>query len=66
MFSIIQLKVIKPADFADLAVLGDRLERSPDRYNQSSTPSDRRFTTADLAPKLERVDGPDDEPVLAA
>ena len=66
MFSIIQRKVIKPADFADLAALGDRLERFTDRYNQSSTPSDWRFTTADLAAMLERVDGPDDEPVLAA
>jgi transposase len=56
VFSIIQRKVIKPADFADLAALGDRLERFADRYNQTATPFDWRFTTTDLAAMLERVD----------
>jgi len=56
VFSIIQRKVIKPADFADLAALGDRLERFTDRYNQSATPFDWRFSTADLAAMLDRVD----------
>ncbi len=56
VFSIIQRKVIKPADFADLAALGDRLERFADRYNQTATPFDWRFTTADLTAMLERVD----------
>jgi hypothetical protein len=56
VFSIIQRKVIKPADFADLAALGDRLGRFADRYNQTATPFDWQFTTADLATMLERVD----------
>ena len=56
VFSIIQRKVIKPADFADLDALGDRLGRFADRYNQTSTPFDWRFTTADLSAMLERVD----------
>lgn len=56
VFSIIQRKVIKPADFADLDALGDRLERFADRYNQTATPFDWRFTTADLTAMLERVD----------
>ena len=66
VFSIIQRKVIKPADFADLAALGDRLERFTDRYNQSARPFDWRFTTADLAARLERVDGRPRERGLAA
>ena len=67
VFSIIQRKVIKPADFADLAALGDRLERFTDRYNQTARPFDWRFTTADLAARLERVDTHrNDEPALAA
>jgi hypothetical protein len=56
VFSIIQRKVIKPADFADLAALGDRLERFTDRYNQTARPFDWRFTTTDLAAMLTRVD----------
>jgi transposase len=56
VFSIIQRKVIKPADFADLAALGDRLERFTDRYNQTARPFDWRFTTTDLAAMLNRVD----------
>lgn len=66
VFSIIQRKVIKPADFADLAALGDRLERFADRYNQTATPFDWRFTTADLAAMLERVDTHRHDPALAA
>ena len=66
VFSIIQRKVIKPADFADLAALGDRLERFADRYNQTARPFDWRFTTADLAAMLDRVDTRPDEPALAA
>lgn len=67
VFSIIQRKVIKPADFADLAALGDRLARFGDRYNQTATPFDWRFTTADLTAMLERVDAHrHHEPALAA
>jgi len=66
VFSIIQRKVIKPADFADLAALGDRLERFTDRYNQTARPFDWRFTTADLAAMVDRVDRHHDTPALAA
>jgi hypothetical protein len=66
VFSIIQRKVIKPADFADLAALADRLRRFTGRYNQTATPFDWRFTTDDLAAMLERVDAHHHEPVLAA
>ena len=67
VFSIIQRKVIKPADFADLAALSDRLERFADRYNQTATPFDWRFTTTDLTAMLERVDNRRGaEPALAA
>jgi transposase len=56
VFSVVQRKVIKPADFADLADLQDRLERFEDRYNQTARPFDWRFTRSDLIAMLERVD----------
>jgi transposase len=56
VFSVIQRKVVKPADFADLAALADRLERFEDRYNQTARPFDWRFTSRDLAAMLERLD----------
>lgn len=56
VFSIIQRKVIKPADFADLAALADRLCRFEDRYNQTARPFDWRFTRNDLAEMLQRLD----------
>ena len=67
VFSIIQRKVIKPADFANLAALGDRLHRFEDRYNQTAAPFDWRFTTSDLAAMLDRIGDHDTatEPVAA-
>lgn len=56
VFSIIQRKVIKPADFADLDALADRLRRFEDHYNDTATPFDWRFSTADLTAMLARVD----------
>lgn len=56
VFSIIQRKVIKPADFEDLAALADRLLRFQERYNRTATPFDWRFTTRDLDAMLQRVD----------
>lgn len=56
VFSVIQRKVIRPADFADLAALKDRLERFEDRYNQTAQPFDWHFTRTDLAAMLERLD----------
>jgi len=56
VFSVIQRKVVKPADFADLAALQDRLERFEDRYNDTARPFDWRFTRGDLTAMLKRVD----------
>lgn len=68
VFSIIQRKVIKPADFADLAALADRLCRFEDRYNETARPFDWRFTRRDLAEMLQRLDArrPEPETALAA
>jgi Protein of unknown function (DUF3703)/DDE superfamily endonuclease len=65
VFSIIQRKVIKPADFADLDALADRLRRFEDRYNQTAGPFELRFTTDDLTTMLQRVYTPNTA-VLAA
>jgi len=56
VFSIIQRKVIRAADFHDLAALSDRLLRFTERYNNTAAPFDWRFTTADLEAMLERID----------
>ena len=68
VFSVIQRKVVKPADFADLAALADRLERFEDRYNETARPFDWRFKSSDLAVMLERLDAhrPRAEVLLAA
>jgi transposase len=56
VFSVLQRKVIRPADFADAAAVADRLGRFEDHYNATATPFSWRFTTADLAGLLDRVD----------
>jgi transposase len=68
VFSVIQRKVVKPGDFADLAALADRLERFEDRYNETARPFDWRFQSSDLAVMLERLDAhrPRAEVLLAA
>jgi hypothetical protein len=65
VFSIIQRKVIKPADFADLDTLADRLCRFEDRYNQTATPFDWRFTRVDLNAMLQRLGTEQLEPAVA-
>jgi transposase len=62
VFSIIGRKVIRPADFADLAELADRLRGFEQRYNQTARPFDWRFTTKDLSVLLERLDAHQPEP----
>ena len=62
MFSIIQRKVVKPADFADLAALADRLQRFEHRYNQPARPFDWRFTRSDLTDMMQRLDAHRTEP----
>jgi transposase len=66
VFSVIQRKVVKPADFADLAALADRLERFEGRYNRTARPFDWRFTSSDLATMLERLDAHRPREVLLA
>jgi transposase len=56
VFSVIQRKVIKPADFADLDALAQRLTDFQPRYNAAAAPFDWRFTRADLADLLRRID----------
>jgi hypothetical protein len=56
VFSVIQRKVITPADFADLDALSLRLTAFEPRYNATATPFDWRFTRADLTSMLVRID----------
>jgi transposase len=54
-FSIVQRKVIKPADFADLRALEERLLAFQDRYNATASPFDWRYTKTDLDAYLQRL-----------
>ena len=56
VFSVIQRKVVKPADFADLDALAQRLIAFQARYNTTATPFDWKFTRADLTDLLARID----------
>jgi len=56
VFSIIQRKVIKPADFADLDALAARLLAFEPRYNATARPFDWRFGRAELAALLARLE----------
>ena len=47
-FSIVQRKVIKAGDFADLQALAQRLLAFQDRYNATAEPFDWRFTRKSL------------------
>lgn len=54
-FSIVQRKVIKPANFNDLAALEQRLLAFEKRYNQTAQPFDWRYTKTDLNAYLDRL-----------
>jgi hypothetical protein len=56
VFSVIQRKIIKPADFADLDALAQRLTDFEPRYNATATPFDWRFTRTDLTELCRRID----------
>jgi DDE superfamily endonuclease len=56
VFSIIQRKVIKPADFETAEALAARLLAFQDRYNTTAAPFDWRFTRADLDNMCARID----------
>jgi hypothetical protein len=54
-FSIVQRKVIKPGDFADLQELAERLMAFQDRYNATAEPFDWHFGRKSLDRLLERL-----------
>ena len=56
VFSVIQRKIIKPADFVDLDALAQRLTDFEPRYNATATPFDWRFTRTDLTELCRRID----------
>jgi transposase len=66
VFSVIQRKVVKPADFADLDTLAQRLTDFEPRYNAAAKPFDWRFTRADLDDLIRRIDAHHVAPVAAA
>ena len=59
VFSVIQRKVVKPGDFADLDALAERLLAFQVRYNLTATPFDWQFTRTDLTALLARIDAHD-------
>jgi hypothetical protein len=54
-FSIVQRKVIKPQNFADLKELTARLLAFQDRYNATAEPFDWRFGRKSLDHLLQRL-----------
>ena len=54
-FSIVQRKVVKPGNFADLAELEHRLLGFEARYNATASPFNWRYTKTDLNAYLERL-----------
>jgi transposase len=55
VFSIVQRKVVKPGDFADLNELAAHLLAFQERYNATAEPFDWHFTRASLDRMLERL-----------
>jgi transposase len=56
-FSIVQKKVISPNDFASTGQLAATLLAFIDRYNQTAQPFNWKYTAADLARLLDRING---------
>ncbi|MGH6943449.1 MAG: IS630 family transposase, partial [Geminicoccaceae bacterium] len=56
VFSVIARKVVRPADFADREALAQRLVAFEPRYNATARPFDWRFSRADLAALLRRIE----------
>jgi len=54
-FSIVQRKVIKPANFSNLSDLEQRLLDFEARYNATANPFNWRYTKADLNAYLDRL-----------
>ncbi len=59
-FSILQRKVLTPADCESLGELQDRILRFQVQYEESAKPFNWKFTRADLAELLERLSAFDD------
>jgi hypothetical protein len=55
VFSIVQKKILSPNDFASSAQLAAVLLAFIDRYNQTAQPFNWKFTAADLAGLLQRI-----------
>ena len=55
-FSIIQRKALSPNDFTDLDVIEQRLAGFEVRFNTAAKPLNWKFTTNDLADRLEKLD----------
>ena len=64
-FSIVQRKVLTPNDFPDLRTLEAQLFQFQDRYQRLAQPFEWRFTRADLARLLARLNAPDSLPLSA-
>jgi hypothetical protein len=56
VFSVIQRKVVKPRDFADVNALAARLIAFEAHYNAGASPFDWTFTRADLIELCRRID----------
>jgi hypothetical protein len=56
VFSVIQRKVVKPADYADLDAFAQRLVDFEPRYNAAAGPFDWTFTRTDLDDLIRRID----------
>jgi transposase len=56
-FSIVQKKVISPNDFTSTGQLAATLLAFTDRYNQTARPFNWKYTAADLARLLDRING---------
>jgi hypothetical protein len=66
VFSVIQRKVIKPADFEDSNAPAARLLAFQDRYNATAAPFDWKFTRAKLNDLIRRIDARRSRVALAA
>jgi len=66
VFSVIQRKVIRPADFSGSDVLAARLLAFQERYNATATPFDWKFTRAKLNDLVRRIDARRGSVTLAA
>ena len=61
-FSIVQRKVVTPSDFTDLDQVQYQLADFERRYNHTAQPFRWKFTPADLADLLARLERPEHNP----